>query len=50
MKCPICNSKTGIEIDMHSDGYARDIMECTCCNALWMVTTDDIILLNKNVA
>lgn len=51
MNCPICNNSTGIEIDMHSDGYARDIVECTSCNALWIVAADDnIILLNKLVA
>ncbi len=50
MKCPICSNKTGIEIDMHSDGYANDIMECTRCNALWIVTTNGITLLNKQVA
>ncbi|HEX8960635.1 MAG TPA: hypothetical protein VF775_03600 [Geobacteraceae bacterium] len=50
MNCPICNNRTGIEIDMHSDGYARDLIECTNCDALWLVRNDEIVLLNKKVA
>ena len=34
MHCPKCNSTKGIEIDMHSDGYAKDLLECTACGAI----------------
>jgi transcription elongation factor Elf1 len=50
MNCPICNSSTGIEIDIHSDGYAKDIVECTNCEALWLSDISGIVLLNKKVA
>jgi hypothetical protein len=50
MTCPICNTRTGIEIDMHSDGYTKDLLECTNCEALWTVTNEGITLLNKKVA
>jgi hypothetical protein len=50
MNCPICNNSTGIEFDMHSDGYADNLFECTNCEAVWITTMDGTILLNKKVA
>lgn len=50
MNCPLCNSTTAIEIDMHSDGYAKDLIECTNCEALWLSDSDGMVLLNKKVA
>ncbi len=50
MNCPICNSTTSIEIDMHSDGYAKDLIECANCEAIWLEDNDGIVLLNKKVA
>lgn len=50
MKCPICNNATSIEIDIHSDGYARDLIECANCEAIWLNDLDGIVLLNKKVA
>ncbi len=50
MKCPICGTSTRIEIDMHSDGYAKDLLECMNCEALWAVTSEGIDLLTKKVA
>jgi transcription elongation factor Elf1 len=47
MKCPICDSTTSIEIDMHSDGYAKDLIECANCEAIWLSNSDEIVLLNK---
>ncbi|SNB44697.1 hypothetical protein [Geobacter sp. DSM 9736] len=51
MKCPVCCSTTGIGIDMHSDGYADNLLECSDCEAVWLVTAEDgILLLDKKVA
>lgn len=50
MNCPICNIATGIEIDIHSDGYAKDLFECTNCEAIWITDREGITLLNKKVA
>lgn len=50
MHCPICNETTCLEIDIHSDGYAKDLVECTYCGALWLQEQDEIVLLNKKVA
>jgi len=35
MECPICMHKEKAQIDTHSDGYARDMIECGHCGALW---------------
>ena len=50
MKCPICSDSTRIEIDMHSDGYADNLFECTSCEAMWIASLDGIILLDKKAA
>lgn len=34
MLCPYCHHKNHLEIDMHSDGYGQDLLECTECGAL----------------
>lgn len=50
MKCPICNNHDGIEIDIHSDGYADNLLECAACGALWINDLGEIVLLSKKVA
>ncbi len=50
MQCPICSNSTGVEIDMHSDGYAKDLFECTSCGALWITECDETAMLIKKVA
>jgi transposase-like protein len=50
MKCPICANSNRIEIDIHSDGYANDLFECTDCGAIWVTVQDETLLLNKKVA
>ena len=36
MLCPVCNNRNHNEIDLHSDGYAKDIIECTTCGTIWL--------------
>jgi len=50
MHCPNCNTKKGIEIDMHSDGYAKDLFECSTCGTLWLLKADQVITVNKEAA
>ncbi len=47
MNCPICNSATSIEIDMHADGYAKNLMECAECEAIWFSENEEVVLLSK---
>lgn len=35
-ECPCCNSKTGVEFDLHADGFAEDLFECFDCGAKWI--------------
>ena len=50
MHCPKCNNKNGIEIDMHSDGYAKDILECTACGTVWLEKLNEIITVTQQAA
>ena len=50
MHCPQCNSKKGIEIDMHSDGYAKDILERTSCGTIWLEKSSEIIMISRQAA
>ena len=50
MQCPKCNSIKGIEIDMHSDGYAKDLLECTSCGTVWIESCGEIIAECKQAA
>ena len=36
MKCPVCHNRNHNEIDLHSDGYAKDIIECSSCGTIWL--------------
>lgn len=50
MQCPHCNEMKSIEIDMHSDGYAQDILECNSCGTIWLEKCNEIIVASKNAA
>jgi len=39
MECPVCKHKEHLEIDTHADGYAKNLMECGDCGALWITET-----------
>jgi hypothetical protein len=47
MICPHCNNKKHIEIDIHSDGYAKGLFECSSCGTVWLVKSEEIITVNK---
>ncbi len=34
MKCLYCHHKDHLELDMHSDGYSSNLLECSECGAL----------------
>jgi uncharacterized Zn finger protein len=38
MKCPVCNkSENHIEIEVHSNGFAEEIIHCEICGSLWAI-------------
>lgn len=51
MECPVCHKKNHIEIDLHSDGYAKDLMECGDCGALWILNRSiEVLVSNSTIA
>ncbi|MCK4508775.1 MAG: hypothetical protein KAU27_09545 [Desulfuromonadales bacterium] len=34
MKCPYCNHRDHLEIDLHADGFCVGLIECSECGAL----------------
>lgn len=36
MECPVCKHSDHNELDLHSDGYAKDIIECSDCGTIWL--------------
>ena len=50
MHCPKCNTQKGIEIDMHSDGYAKDLLECSACGTVWVEKSNEIISETQQAA
>jgi hypothetical protein len=49
MECPICQNKTHVELDTHSDGYADNLQECGNCGALWISRTGDPIIIHGSI-
>ncbi len=45
-ECPICKSKTQVEIDTHSDGYAENLEECGNCGAVWTLKGTQEIMIH----
>ena len=37
MKCPVCSCYGHNEVNLHSDGFAEGIIECSGCGAIWSV-------------
>jgi uncharacterized Zn finger protein len=50
MQCPNCGNRAQVEIDMHADGFADNLLECANCGAVWTNEFGDIILITKKVA
>lgn len=36
MNCPACGHHDHNEIDLHSDGFAEGMIECSNCGTLWV--------------
>lgn len=45
MKCPLCNSTGHIEIDLHSDGFCQDALECGDCGGIWTYSKNQIKII-----
>lgn len=47
MKCPLCNSTGHIEIDLHSDGYCQDALECGDCGGIWTHSNNQLKIIKS---
>ena len=47
MKCPLCNSTGHIEIDLHSDGYCQDALECGDCGGIWTYSNNQVKIIKS---
>jgi hypothetical protein len=38
MKCPVCKThEQHVDIDLHSAGFAEDIITCQICGTIWSI-------------
>jgi len=37
MKCPVCKNSQYVECDLHAEGFAEDIIECSVCGTVWSI-------------
>lgn len=37
MKCPVCKNHKNVSIDIHTDGFAEDIVTCSICGTVWAI-------------
>lgn len=47
MNCPSCSSAKGVEVDMHADGYAPFLMECSECGSLWVAGIEETVMVKQ---
>lgn len=45
MKCPICKSRQHVEIDLHSDGFSKNIRECGDCGGVWTFSGENMKII-----
>lgn len=49
MKCPVCkNSKSHLQLDIHSNGFDEEIYECDICGASWSVNHGTIEVIKDS--
>ncbi|WP_020674763.1 hypothetical protein [Geopsychrobacter electrodiphilus] len=49
MNCPTCNHHNHNEVDLHSDGFAEGIIECSDCGTIWTNKLGQVNVINKPV-
>jgi transcription elongation factor Elf1 len=37
MKCPVCKNREVVDIDLHTEGFSEDIIECRICGSIWSI-------------
>ncbi len=49
MNCPYCHHKNHLEIDLHADGFSKDLLECTECGAILEVNGQMLATIRKPI-
>lgn len=47
MNCPYCHHQNHLEIDLHADGFSKDLLECTECGAMLEVNGQVLATIRK---
>ncbi len=51
MKCPVCrNSAQHTEIDIHSNGFDEEIIQCDVCGSIWSINHGTVELVTDTQA
>lgn len=45
-ECPICHETNSVEVDIHADGFASNLEECSVCGAVWSFDQTRIRILH----
>jgi len=46
MNCPYCDHQDHLEINLHSDGFSADLIECSECGALLTIKNKKLETVN----
>lgn len=46
MQCPKCGNRTRVEVHLRADGFARNLLECGGCGALWTLKREEAVLIH----
>lgn len=47
MKCPNCDHRNHLEIDLHADGFSTDLLECGECGVLLTANGLELEIVRK---
>ena len=50
MNCPVCGCATCVDINTHATGFAKNVMECSKCEAVWLYEKKGITILKAKKA
>lgn len=49
MKCPLCQNREQIEINLHADGFSQDARECGRCGGIWTFSGEALKIIKGQV-
>jgi len=49
MKCPLCQSRENVEINLHAEGFSQDARECGKCGGIWTFSGEHLKIIKGKV-